>query len=358
MFSNFRSKVSSMRRYAVIILLIFLVGCGSSSSPGRESGRASASRSIPTPTLTATVRLSPTLGPTPSPTPGPIPSPTPSPTPTLKSSLNIQSVEGLQCPIRRSQPRAPLPGAYHLILGPSEALVLATDRLTYTADEIQQMRDYLHEIYNNMASITTSYLVSPPPTLRWIQGSGECQLTLEVSNIGTTTVQISSLGVQLTSAAQPNNYQYRSVDVCSIAGVSCPFGPSGAGDCSTYIVSANLDPSASPGTVFAKTPEQGSGDGGPCPEPTLPPNETLYFTLNLFSPGPQQGSVASYIYAVMPVLTVTDGKVSNTFTLPSMAATIAFTDEEQMPCYGLQNEQDTTFTLVTDNVERFFSCLT
>jgi hypothetical protein len=267
-------------------------------------------------------------------------------------------VEGLQCPIRRSQPLAPIPDAHHLILGPSDALVLATERLTYSADEIQQMRNYLNEIYNNGASITTSYLVSPPPTLQWVPGSRGCGLTLEVSNTGTTTVQISSLGVQLTNAPQPNNYEYRAVDVCSIAGVSCPFGPSGAGDCSAYVATVNLDPGAPPNTVFAEIPQQGAGEGAPCPEPTLHPGDTLYFSLGLSSSGPQQGAVASYIYSVMPVLTVTDANGSNTFTLPSMAATIAFADVGQTPCYGLQHEQDTTFTLVTDKVEEALSCLT
>jgi hypothetical protein len=355
MYPYFRLKVGRMRLCAFIILLIFLMGCGPSSSPRGESGRTSVPRSTPTPTLTVTE----------------VPSPTPSPTPTpsLESSLHnapisadvpvpgnvhglhFYSVEGLQCPIRRI-PREPNPQG-GMFLEPSDDLVLATERLTYSEDEIQQMRNYLNEIFSNAASITTSYLVPPPSTLRWVPGASRCTLTLQVSNIGTTTVQISSLGVQLTSTPQPNNYQYHgAVDACSIGGqqimasTNCQ-GFSGAGDCSTYVASVNLDPSAPSKTVFTGTPLQGASEAGPCLEPTLHPGETLYFTLDLSSPGPQQYSVAPYIYSVMPLLTVNDASVSITSTLPLMAATIAFA--RQIPCYGLQHDQDTTLTLITSS---------
>lgn len=375
MYSHFRSKVGRMRGYALIVLLVILVGCGSSGSPGGKSERTLAPRS--TPTLTATEKLSPIPSPRstamekPSPTPSPRsiateqPSSAPSPmlSPSLDSSLHnapvsadvpglhLFSVEGLQCPIRRS-PRAPNQQGYQF-LGPSDDLVLATGRLTYSEDEIQQMRNYLNEIFSNAASITTSYQVPPPSTLRWVPG-GDCELTLQVSNTGTTTVQISSLGVQLTSTPQPNNYQYNgAIDACSIGGqqimasTDCQ-GQSGAGDCSAYVASVNLVPTALPNTVFSGTPQQGANEAGPCSEPTLHPGETLYFDLILNSPGPQQSSVAPYIYSVMPLLTVTDVSGSITSTLPSMAATIAFAS--QIPCYGLQQDQDTTLTLITSSL--------
>jgi len=197
MYPHFRLKVGRMRGYAFIILLVFLVGCGPSSSPGGEPRRTSAPRSTPTSTLTVTEKPSPTPSPklTPSPTPSPpIPSPrlTSSPrpgpplTPSLDSSLHnapvsadvpvpgdvhglhLYSVEGLQCPIRRS-PRAPNQQGY-IVLEPSDDLVLATGRLTYSEDEIQQMRNYLNEIFSNATTITTSYLIPPPSTLRWVSG--------------------------------------------------------------------------------------------------------------------------------------------------------------------------------------------
>lgn len=376
MYYDLRLKVNVMRTCFLMLLLLLLagcgpVGCGSDSSLNRKPVQTPTP--LPTTMLTPTVTSGPSATPTatssqstisaarnrssatPTATSRPNPAPTATtvpnaslasplhdapisasiPVPGNAHGLKIYSVEGLLCPIK-SLPK---------VEGPADNLVLATDRLTYSADEIQVMRNYLTKLYSNTASLSTSYLVPPPSTLKWVPGapSGGCGLNLQVSNIGTTTVQIPSLGVQLTGTPQPNTYTYRAIHACSVAQVDCNGHGGNGGPCSGYIAEVSLNPGAAAGAVFAEQPQQHAVPGWTCPEPTLQPGDTLHFHLFLDSPGPQPSSTAPYIYAVQPILTVTGANESITSTVPAMAATIAFTD--QISSYGLHQSQDTTFVL-------------
>jgi hypothetical protein len=225
-----------------------------------------------------------------------------------------------------------------------------TGRLTYSKNEIQQIRNFLHEIIYGSESITTADTLTPPPTLRWISGSAVCTLYLEISNTGNTTVQISSLGVQLASAPQPNSsQQLHTLDACSVAnqqdaeGFGCGVGYSAGGGCGVYPVNIVLK-AAPASSIFAAAP---SVEGGGCPIPILHPNDTIEFGIQLSSPGTKPHSVAPYLYAVVPVLTITASNGSHTFTLSSMAGIAAFDDEQQITCYGLLHDQDTTFVPVS-----------
>jgi len=256
------------------------------------------------------------------------------------SGLHIQSVDGLQCPLRK----VPMvPGGQFGVVAPSNALVLTENRLSYSRDEIQQMKNYVNDILKKMDSITTSYLVPSPPILRWVLGANICSITLQVSNTGNTPVQISSLGVQLTSAPQPNTYKYHAIDVCYLTGALC--GALGGGsDCSAYSAIIDLNPHAASHAIFTGKPTQSGTFGGSCSPPVLNPGETVYFHMDLRSPGSQQNSIAPYIYSVVPVVAVIDSNGLRTLTLSSMAGTVAFVDRKQVPCYGLMNQQqDTTF---------------
>ena len=91
---------------------------------------------------------------------------------------------------------------------------------------------------------------------------------------------------------------------------------------------------------------------------TLNPNDTVVFDMDLSSPGTKQGTVAPYIYALVPVLTVTDANGSHTFTLSSMASIATFIDRKQITCYELLHDQDTTFVPVsTFSSDRSIHCL-
>jgi len=246
--------------------------------------------------------------------------------------LHIQSTGGLQCPLSGR-------------IGQSDDLVFTTGRLTYSKDEIRQIKNYLHEMAYGSESFENLYMLTPPPTLHWVSGSTRCSLHLEISNTGRSSVQISSLGMQLLNAPQPNDSQsLHTLDVCSVAAIQA-CGTGAGGPCTVYVL--NIALKAAPATsIFAAAPDQGPG-GVVCPEPTLHPNDTVVFEMDLSSPGTKHGNVAPYIYSVVPVLTVTDANGSHTFALSSMAGIATFIDRKQITCYGLLHNQDTTFVPVS-----------
>src|SRR5258708_4364611 len=91
-----------------------------------------------------------------------------------------------------------------IALNISNTLVLSTDRLTYDSNEIQQMKASL--------TSTSSHL---PPTLQWVSGSlGQCEEVLAITNIATTTIQISQINMRLMVDAQPNRFHYHLINTC------------------------------------------------------------------------------------------------------------------------------------------------
>src|SRR5207247_8324412 len=75
----------------------------------------------------------------------------------------------------------------------------------------------------------------PPPTLKLVPGGfGTCLGTMEITNVGASSVQILGLDVRLTTTPQQNNYNYHLIDVCSLPttipknALNCPINPQGA----------------------------------------------------------------------------------------------------------------------------------
>ncbi len=235
--------------------------------------------------------------------------------------LHIQSTKGLQCPLSGGR-------------GQSDDLVFTTGRLTYRKNEIQQIRNYLDK-GDSLDPSTPWYTLTPPPTLHWISGSTVCSFNLEISNTGKTPVQISSLGVQLSRAPQPNSsHSLHTLDFCSVADVVCePIFPFSDVACAANITLKAVHA----GSIFAAIPTL---EGGACPGSILHPNDMFVVEMNLSSSAP-------YIYSVVPVLTVTDANGSHTFPLRSMAGFASFVDQQQITCYGLLHKQDTTFVPVS-----------
>ena len=328
-----------MKMLILTSLIVLLVGCGQVSSSTSSTQPTSTPTSIshlptsPTPTSVSHLPTSPTptLSPSTDGTSGnPYPAIPLNEGPTsvdIPNLLHIESVGGFQCPLGRNSPV----GTQQLT-PPSNFLVLATDRLSYNEDEIQQMRDYLHSMYQNMASMSISYLVSPPTTLSWVMGGLDCRIEFQITNISpSSTIQITSLGVQLTSTPQPNNYQYRTIDACTVLDPSdaqqvCPQLYSLDTSC-IYNVGINLN-GGQANDVLTDTPtaldplQQCNG--------TIDQNATITFAISLHAS-------ISQIYYVMPVLTLVDSSgTSTSHTLTQWTDTLAFTNGNQITCYGLQ----------------------
>ena len=193
----------------LVLCLILISGCGStlSTNPSRTTAVSSSS----TKSSTAGASASKVGGQPPANLPGDV----------TTHGLHIQST-GFQCTLM---------GVYRPPLTPTQNLVLATDRLQYSASDIQAMTAAI-------AGGGTALDASLPQTLAETPGGSGCSINLSITNVGNDPIQINRAGVQLVADSYSNTYTYRLVDSCSfIQGptVDCPgaFGR-GGNDCSIY----------------------------------------------------------------------------------------------------------------------------
>ena len=57
---------------------------------------------------------------------------------------------------------------------------------------------------------------TPPEPLQWVAGGPNCFAKLEITNTGSSAIQITSMGVTLSSDAVRNTYTYNLLNVCSV----------------------------------------------------------------------------------------------------------------------------------------------
>jgi hypothetical protein len=253
-------------------------------------------------------------------------------------SLSIQSDLGFQCPYSESS----------ILI---DQLVLASDRTTYSQDEIAQMGTYVGN--NFTAGNFLSQGTKPPPTLRWALGGSidpvpgtnqdrsfyPCGADLILTNTGSTPIQIPKVSVQLEGRPQENLYSYHLIDACTVIpksqialhGCTTAFG--GYSGCSLYIASIQLG-LGEKNSVFSAVP---SSPG--CDTLTIAPaaQVRLDFGFSLASNIP-----GNLVYSIAPILTVYTAQGKQTLPLTQMRGTLAFANINQFSCYGLQG---TTFVL-------------
>jgi hypothetical protein len=243
-----------------------------------------------------------------------------------QSGLHIDASDGVQCPFGPLSGPPDNPGPVGIPF-PGNNLVLATDRLTYDANERQQMSDYV----GSMGSPTPNPM---PDTLRWVLGGPidtsprvhyNCGFSLGLTNTSQNSIQISNVGVQLAGDTQQNNYHYRLVDICTI-NPACQQG-GGPGDCTQYSATIKLD-TGPINTVFSAIP---AGHDSSCGELTLNPGDekTLYVYVY---------SAQNLIYSVVPQLVLTTASGPNTLTLTDLTSALAFANGSQFTCYALQGD--------------------
>lgn len=233
---------------------------------------------------------------------------------------------------------------------PSNQLVLTSDRTMYSRAEIAQMSSYISEVKQYgwiLSSLPQG--AEPPPTLQWVLGGSmdsvaassaldgrapnPCSMDLELTNIGSTLIQIPKVGVQLEGSPHENTYSYHLINLCSLA--DCYFGGSGGG--CTYDAQIQLG-SGNKGTIFSGTP-QGIAEG--CNALTISPAEQVFLYLD-FSVAP--GEPQNVVYSFLPIITVDTSQGENIVNLSQMVNTVAYATANQFSCYTLQG---TAFTLTT-----------
>lgn len=305
-------KVVSIKLLIIVVILTLLVGCGSTN---RNNGQAAETNvnHIETPTDTSTAS---DLANHPSANKGNVV--------VDADSLHIQSDDRIECP----QGDHPKP------FFPPNHLVLATSRTMYNSTEVQQIKSYVNALFQSDDSTTTlidSIATPLPVSLTWASGDMGCAVTLQITNTGDTTIQIPQVDVRLTAAPQQNNYQYRLIDVCSIIlsdSCRCSGCGAGGGSCSYYFANIHLG-TGQQGSVFNDTPVSDSS----CGQMTLAPSSTLYLNL-LFSP-----SLPNHLmYSLTTELTLKTASGQQVLVLPQLGDVVAFADQSQFSCYGLQNQ--------------------
>jgi hypothetical protein len=294
----------------VLLLLVLFTGCGTQGQRANTASPASTAISN-SPTSDPSLRLTPNKN----------------GIAIDLSGLHIDASKGVQCPDNSG----PLGGVTS-----GNILVLATDRLTYNANELQQMRDYVE----SAGSPTPNPM---PDTLHWVLGGptdtghvvyidglaggyiDNCGVELGLTNTSQNAIQIANVGVQLAGDTQQNNYHYRLIDMCTITPY-CRSG-GGPGDCSQYSATIKLD-TGPINAVFSAIP---AGSDSSCGELTLNPKEEKTLSVYIYS-------AQNLIYSVVPQLVLTTGSGPNTLTLTDLTSTLAFANGSQYTCYALRGD--------------------
>jgi hypothetical protein len=323
------------------LLVIILTACGTNTGPtSSQSGNTTNTSGVlqmvtAVPSTCATTSLQPTSGTTIHINPAKI---------SISSgNLCIQSKDGFQCP-------------YSKVGGGDipDQLVLASDRTTYSQDEINQMRDYVTG-GNASFEVQANPDTEPPSTLRWVLGGVtgkipattgmDCKAVLNLTNTGTTPIQLPKVGFQLEARPEPNSYQYRLIDVCSFISPSqgrCNSPAGGGGACNFYFATIQLG-FGEKNDTYSAVPDGINYSTTPitdCGTLTLAPSTqvTLDITFSLAA-----NTVQNLLYSVLPVFTVITDQGEQTLQLPQLISTLAFAGVNQFSCYELQG---TTFMLV------------
>lgn len=232
----------------------------------------------------------------------------------------------------------------------SEWIVLATDRLDYSPDEVRLMHSFRLDDVLKGAPLPSLLLRKVAGVLTdknidaWV-GGADCHVNLQLTNTSSGVVQVPQIGWRLTSPPAPNREQYRLPDFCQIDASLCGFGRGGGPRaCDLYTVQVDLT-GARGGVDLLGTPAARDRNDRPCPPITLNPGQSTEVFLSAVA------SEAS-IYSAEPVLVASASGQSTTLPLTTMAGTMPFADPGQFSCYVLRGSSFAAMWRGKDAVDR------
>lgn len=224
---------------------------------------------------------------------------------------------------------------------------LATDRLTYSQAELQEMYNYFSKsgtfnlpppktltVVHGGATTNTTGLASQGITLPQIQG---CPTGWELTNIGQKPIQLAQVRMKLLANATAAAAQYRLVDFCSVLARfepvgSCP-GLGGEGQPISYTF--RFGP-GNAGSVI-----QGQSAVG---ESIINPGETLFLELGF---APATPSVA-LTYTIEPEFVInTSNENGKVIDLSQWKETFVMAPANHFGCYELQGSTFVSATSVS-----------
>lgn len=271
--------------------------------------------------------------------------PIPTATRSRSGPVAITLSDALHCP----------PEEYSIV---PQGLIFATDRLSYTSTEIEQMANYITtalSIFSSGGPEELQSLPQPPSTLRLVPSSltnsiGNWNLSPEkrrpgcieemtITNVSKEPVLFQSIQVRLTKAPERNLKRYRFLNVCSffsqklvsITG-SCPLYPQGTTPDGSYEFALHQ---AQAGTVFPGALQAQAGY--PTPVPTTRQNLSLApgqkYVLHLNFHTPVEGG--NWKYTLVSEINVTTASGQEETLQADSVETLVYTNPNQVSCYTL-----------------------
>jgi len=165
--------------------------------------------------------------------------------------------------------------------------------------------------------------------------SSACSQSLEVANVGSTAIQVLSVGFHYTSAPEPNPTVYRLVEACSVLQLlvcrppPCLGCGGGAEQCSVYYVQVKLLARPADSEFFGQLETQFQHDGKPGPVITLAPRSSVVLIVDAYCPDPM-------LYRAVAALDAITASGRQVVTFPQFVYSYAFADASAFTCYRLQ----------------------
>jgi hypothetical protein len=224
---------------------------------------------------------------------------------------------------------------------PHGNLVLATNRLSYDTEEIQQMSEY------SLHYIAKESLGSLPSTLRWVSGGPLCTLDLQVTNTEKKTITIQTQQLRLLHTPQKNTNEYRLVDFCALSPYkgACPGAAGGAEEKISFSLGNASTPAGTLFTPALHTENQADGQlplikSGSAPV-VIPARSIVYLHFEIVAGASLDDAYhtaqKSYdlIYDVVPEFVLSTDHGPQVVSLTPLTKNLFFTSSNHTRCYTL-----------------------
>jgi hypothetical protein len=207
-------------------------------------------------------------------------------------------------------------------------MILATNRLTYTNAELQQMRDFFNALSpvpppNTLRAIIAGSTSTSDDSSSWkhyIPALSFCGTDWEITNIGQKPIQFTKVGLKLLVDVATDNTQYRLID-CAAISISCARG----GGVSPLVYNFNFGVGKAGSVIQGQELSE--------TEPTLNPGYTLELQFGFQA----VNASASLRYTFEPEFIIntaeTTGKVID---LSQWKETLVIAPAEHFSCYELR----------------------
>jgi len=212
-------------------------------------------------------------------------------------------------------------------------IVLAPHASTYSQGELAAIKQFVAQFSATIVGpdasngYTAATVAALPPTLRFIPGDVFCSGTYEVTNTGSSLIQVNGAGFQPTQAPSPFSYDYHLLDACPYLQI-CNCGGCGASYPCAYALDLPMDLSSSQ-VMQTFPPNQDPS----CPSPiNLQPGATIPISMTFDKPKSGGGTW----FRGVPALDITTPQGTTTLTYPTLLDSLVFvnlTEHQSTPAF-------------------------